>query len=266
MTSEDIASRVERAVWYQTIELPGGIITPGEYDLRTALQRIPFPTDLTGKRCLDVGVRDGFWAFEMEKRNAAEVVGIDLDDFNDYDWPQPAPEITETGRSDLERRALTFTTAADALGSHVQRVNCSVYDLTPEKVGTFDFAFLGTLLLHLRDPVGALMAVRRVLKGELLLNEPFSIPLTLLRRRKPTAALIRIPAPFWSVVNAAGHVNRLRQAGFEVIQIGRPYLVRYGPTGRRPKSIGRAGSGVGFVDWLAQRRGMPHIWFRARPV
>jgi UDP-N-acetylmuramoyl-tripeptide--D-alanyl-D-alanine ligase len=50
------------------IELPGGVVTPGRYDLRPTLERIPFPASLAGKRCLDVGSRDGFWAFAMEER------------------------------------------------------------------------------------------------------------------------------------------------------------------------------------------------------
>ena len=73
--------------WYHTIRLPNGVTTPGLYDTLGELERVPFPADLKGKRCLDVGTADGFWAFEMERRGAAEVVAIDIDDPEGYDWP-----------------------------------------------------------------------------------------------------------------------------------------------------------------------------------
>jgi 2-polyprenyl-3-methyl-5-hydroxy-6-metoxy-1,4-benzoquinol methylase len=76
----DLAAEVARARWYHGMELPGGIVTPGDYDLPDTARRIPLPASLAGKRCLDVGTRDGFWAFEMERRGAAEVVGIDVDE------------------------------------------------------------------------------------------------------------------------------------------------------------------------------------------
>src|SRR5204863_6597381 len=47
--------------WYHVLELPGGEVTPGEYDLRPIAARVPMPASLPGLRCLDVGTRDGFW-------------------------------------------------------------------------------------------------------------------------------------------------------------------------------------------------------------
>src|ERR1044071_7362880 len=72
--------------WYHTIEFPDGTVTPGFYDTRQAPQFIPWPSQLKGGRCLDVGTFDGFWAFEMEKRGAAEVVALDLADPEKLDW------------------------------------------------------------------------------------------------------------------------------------------------------------------------------------
>ena len=56
-------------LWYHTLELPGGIVTPGWFDLRGVVDRLPWP-DVRGKRCLDVGTYDGFYAFELERRGA----------------------------------------------------------------------------------------------------------------------------------------------------------------------------------------------------
>lgn len=59
----------------------------------------------------------------------------------------------------------------------------------PERVGTFDFAFIGSLLLHLRNPVDALNAIRGVLRpgGRLMSNNPISLPLTVERPFWPAA-------------------------------------------------------------------------------
>ena len=75
--------------WYHTLELAPGVVTPGWFDLRPVAPRLPWP-DLTGKRCLDVGTFDGFWAFEMERRGAAEVVAADILDPLQWDWPAGA--------------------------------------------------------------------------------------------------------------------------------------------------------------------------------
>src|SRR4051794_30291253 len=86
-----LAERVGSTAWYHTIDLGSGVVTPGFYDTVATVSRFPFPASLDGKRCLDVGTSDGFWAFEMERRGAASVVAIDLDDPADYDWPHPRP-------------------------------------------------------------------------------------------------------------------------------------------------------------------------------
>src|SRR5207244_1994191 len=90
---------IDALQWYHTLELAPGVLTPGWFDLRDLARDIPWP-DLTGKRCLDVGTFDGFWAFEMERRGAAEVVAIDVLDPLRWDWPLGSPPnvIAEVGR------------------------------------------------------------------------------------------------------------------------------------------------------------------------
>src|SRR3954468_19023326 len=154
---------VEALRWYHTIDLPGGV-TPGEYDLRGIVDRLPWPDSLAGMRCLDVGSRDGFYAFEMERRGAAEVVSLDVDDPSAYHLPEPAPGAGDPA-AEVEAGKRAFEAARDALGSNVQRVYRSVYDLDPPNQGDFDLVVVGTLLLHLRDPVAALGAIRSCAHG-----------------------------------------------------------------------------------------------------
>ena len=181
------AAEVAQARWYHGMELPGGIVTPGDYDLPDTARRIPLPESLAGKRCLDIGTRDGFWAFEMERRGAAEVVGIDVEDPDLLDFPLPRPRRSRaTARTTSTGATSPSTWPTARSGSKVERRLISVYDVTPGGVGQFDFAFIGTILLHLRNPVDALAAVRRVLRpdGRLMSNDGISVPLTLLRWRR----------------------------------------------------------------------------------
>ena len=261
----DLAAEVAGARWYHGMELPGGIVTPGDYDLTDTAGRIPLPKSLAGKRCLDVGTRDGFWAFEMERRGASEVVAIDLDDPEELDFPEPRPQLPAATRESLERRESAFHIAHRALGSRVERLGLSVYELSAAHAGHFDFAFIGTLLLHLRNPVDALAAVRRVLApdGRLMSNDAVSLPLTLLRPRTPTAEVVmQSPRPYWWVPNAAGRRQLVRAAGYVIERHGGPYLMRYGAGWERP---GRPRELTRLLQQLALRRGAPHTWILARP-
>lgn len=265
--TDDLRTEIAGTRWYHTLELPDGIVTSGEFDLRPAVSRVPLPTSLAGQRCLDVGTRDGFWAFEIERRGADEVVGIDVDDTAQHDWPTPRPVLPPEYRDALAASQRSFDVAKRALGSSVDRRDISVYDLTPEAVGQFDFAFLGTLLVHLRDPVGALTAVRRVLKSDatLVINEAISLSLTITRPRKPSASLMTLDAPFWWIPNRQALRRWVEAAGFVCQELGRPYLVDRGPAMDRPPLSRRNDLG-GLARQLVLRAGMPHVALVARPV
>ncbi|HVT20083.1 MAG TPA: methyltransferase domain-containing protein [Mycobacteriales bacterium] len=163
----DLAERVASVGWYHTIKLPGGIVTPGQFDHSELLPHYGLPESLAGKRAIDVATFDGYWAFEMERRGA-DVTAIDLDDSADLDFPTLVKQrLADFGP--MPRMGKGFAIAHDALGSKVRRVGTSVYSLDPDRHGTFDFAHCGDLLLHLRDPLTALERIRAVTTGQLLL-------------------------------------------------------------------------------------------------
>jgi tRNA (mo5U34)-methyltransferase len=262
----DLRRAVAASWWYHTIELPGGIVTPGEYDTRAALRRIPFPADLRGRRCLDVGTHDGFWAFTMEERGAGAVLAIDLDDPREVDFSEPRLTLTETlAPDDQGTRRQCFELARRARGSAVERRDLSVYRLDPGDVGQFDFAFIGTLLLHLRDPVAALTAIARVLRpdGQILVNDPVLLGMTLRHPRRPVHELALLPGkPFWWTPNRAGLERTVAKAGFEVTGVGGPYLLPNGPGyARAPHDLVRNP-----VGRLLMNRGMIHAWVTGRPL
>ncbi|MBV8984109.1 MAG: methyltransferase domain-containing protein [Acidimicrobiia bacterium] len=261
-SDDGLRARVAAVPWYHTIELPGGIVTPGEYDLRPTVAKVRFPESLEGKRCLDVGTHDGFWAFEMERRGAASVTAIDVADLSELDWPVAVPPFSPEAREELARRRGAFTVAQEALGSAVERAEISVYDLAPERVGTFDFAFFGTLLHHLRDPAGALAAVRRVVHGQLLVCAVFCVSKTLLYPSTPVVELFEGRQPFWNYPNIAGLRRQVESAGWTVVATGRPFLERFGAGPRWPAQL----PGWRNVPRRAMFRvGVPHVWLLAEP-
>jgi tRNA (mo5U34)-methyltransferase len=217
-------------LWYHTIELAPGVATPGLFDLRPIVDKMPWP-DVKGKRCLDVGTYDGFLSFEMERRGAAEVIAIDLDDHSKWDWP---PDVRATGGENLAKLAgpekgAGFRIAKKALGSKVDLRAISVYDLTPELMGTFDVVVCGSLMIHLRDPLRALEAIRTVCTGQFMSAEEIDLWLTVRHRRTPLFKLNGAGSLCqWYTPNSAGHKRLIFSAGFGIEKATRPYTIPFG--------------------------------------
>jgi tRNA (mo5U34)-methyltransferase len=167
-----LLTAIEGLTWYHTIDLGHGVLTPGEFDHEPGLPHVPLPADLTGKRCLDVATLDGFWAFEMERRGAAEVVAIDIESWMDLDLPAYVLEEFRCKGYD-QPTGSAFEVAARLRSSRVQRHLCNVYDLTPERVGLFDLVFCGDLLIHLTNPLRVLQNICAVTRGEAIIVEPY---------------------------------------------------------------------------------------------
>jgi tRNA (mo5U34)-methyltransferase len=253
-------------LWYHTIELAPGVITPGWFDLRPVVGRLPWP-DVRGRRCLDVGTYDGFLAFELERRGAREVLCTDLGDERQWDWP---PDMRGHGPARLQAlvgsdKDRGFRVAHAALRSAVQRVELSVYDLSPAEIGRFDVVVCGTLLLHLEEPLRALEAIRSVCDGVLLSAEQVRLGLTLLHPRRALAELNGSgELNQWWVPNAAGHRRMLFAAGFAIERTLGRYAVPFGPS--HPSVHGPRA----WLRQLAQRQlmghsGVPHSAVLARP-
>jgi tRNA (mo5U34)-methyltransferase len=217
-----LQSEVARFDWYHTLELGDGVVTPGMFDHRPHVSRYPLPADLTGLRCLDVGTMDGFWAFEMERRGAAEVVAIDVEDPEALDWPVSLRASHEK-RLD-ETKAERFALVHGALGSRVQRRPLSVYELSPA-LGEFDVVFCGDLLLHLRDPVKAVENLRSVCRGTAVIANP--IVRFRFRDRRPLATFDGVDEFVYWTTNLAGLVRLVRSGGFTSVEAARPFEVPF---------------------------------------
>lgn len=223
------------SLWYHTLDVAPGVVTPGWFDLRPVLPRLPWP-DVRGKRCLDIGTFDGCLAFELERRGAAEVVATDLVSHEDWDWP---PQMRQRGPEAMAEMAgekgRGFEVAHALLGSSVERMLVSVYDLDPAEHGQFDVVVCGSLLLHLRDPLRALDRIRAVCSGHLLSSEEIDLRITVLHPRRPLLRFDGLSDLFqWTIPNVAAHRRMIEAMGFEPLESSGTYAVPYG-TGHPPR-------------------------------
>ncbi|HWF56314.1 MAG TPA: methyltransferase domain-containing protein [Solirubrobacteraceae bacterium] len=210
----ELRDRIHGLGWYHTLELAPGVTTPGMFDLRPHVGRFGLPDRLDGLRVLDVGTWDGFWAFEMERRGAAEVVALDLDDEALLDYPPRRRPASFPARP----RGAGFAVAREALGSNVERVVRSIYEVDPDEIGTFDLVFCGMVLIHLRDQLLALERIARLCRGTFISAEEYDplvglLPFPAVRYRADRDAAV----VFWQPSRRAWR-RMLWTAGFDAVR------------------------------------------------
>ena len=214
LTDAEVRARIAAVpVWYHRIPIRPGIVTPGVSDPTVTLPKLELPEDCRGLRVLDLGTRDGFFAFELERRGA-EVVAVDY----------------------LAAEQTGFATVRELLGSGVRYLQENVYRLSAERMGSFDLVLFLGLLYHLPDPLLALRIVRglcrdrlilesHVIDHALLLPDGRFVPLRKVSRRLaqiplmqfyPRRSLYDDPTNYWGP-NLACLVAMLGESKFEVV-------------------------------------------------
>jgi tRNA (mo5U34)-methyltransferase len=149
VTAEEKRNLVKsRSAWFHSLDVGDGIVTPGvvsvEYE-QHLLKVLQLPARLDGLRVLDIGTYDGFFAFECERRGAAEVVAIDVHPI------------------DLH----CFKAARDLLGSNVAYHYMSVYEMDEEILGgKFDLVLFPGVFYHLRHILMSFDNIWKILKPE----------------------------------------------------------------------------------------------------
>lgn len=138
--------------WFQNIAIGGVQTAPdhflGDYPaFKFDRFASALPADLAGRSVLDIGCNAGFYSFEMKRRGAGEVVGIDSDERY---LEQARFAAAELGFGDIRFR------------------NLSVYDVAA--LGqTFDLVIFMGVFYHLRHPLLALDLIRAHVAGDLML-------------------------------------------------------------------------------------------------
>lgn len=143
MDEAEIVEKLRSYTFYHVIRLTDTLETPGVREHVPSQQktlRALRALDLRGKRVLDIGCRDGLFAFEAERLGASEVVGFD---------------------NDLSRAAVEFL--VPFFRSQVRLHAFNLLDLRPASFGTFDVVIFSGVLYHLRYPFHGLRLIRDVL-------------------------------------------------------------------------------------------------------
>jgi tRNA (mo5U34)-methyltransferase len=220
----DIAAlkrQLQAMPWFHSIDLGGGVLTPGREPTAEKLARLHMPRDLTGKSVLDVGAYDGFFSFEAERRDAARVLATDRGCWGGTD--------PYGGRGAGSRAC--FDWACGRLGSRVEARVIDVFDLSPETVGRFDLVLFLGVLYHMRHPLLALERVAGVAADMLILETHVDM----LHCRRPAMAFYPGTEPAndpttWCGPNPPMVEAMLRTVGFRTVkQIGRVCRRRRSP-------------------------------------
>ena len=202
--NRELAARVGEVQWFHTMQLPGGVETPGVTNPgRDLLPRLGLPDCLDGCSVLDVGVWDGFFSFEAERRGASDVLATDSFSWSGEGWG------TKAG----------FELARQAFGSTVRDREIDVMDLAPSSVGIFDVVLFLGVLYHLRNPIEAIDRVASVTSDLLILETEVRLDWL------PSPAAVVFPGrelnddpTNWFAFNQRALVGLLRGAGFRAVR------------------------------------------------
>jgi SAM-dependent methyltransferase len=160
--------------FYQVMDLPGLGRVGGQWDLRPTVDEYLGRFDFSQKRVLDIGAASGFLTFEMERRGAS-VVSFDIGEGQDWDIAPFAEGLNHSyalsvKRDARERMLNGYWLAHRLLGSSARAFYGNIYDL-PEELGLFDVVVMGSVLLHLRDPLRALCSASRLSKDAVIVTD-----------------------------------------------------------------------------------------------
>ncbi len=227
--------------WYHSYYFDNGFSVRGDYDIGADVAGYGFPESMEGLRVLDIGTGAGWFAFYFEQRGA-QVVTVDARGYCDFDvygratYPAIEHEQRAPDRIDEDGTPVYFSPVSrgfwimrDMLGSRVRFRNARVYDLSPGIFDgqKFDLVFLGAILCHLRDPVGALMAVRNVCRHRVIASTPVVLgetePDVLPRQYLPYTNIDTIS---WWLPNEACFRHWFGAAGFTAVDVSRQVTLR----------------------------------------
>lgn len=152
---------IEDCAFYHRVDIPGTEQKDWQWDLRGSESKYLGDVDFHGRRVLEFGPANGGLTFWMA-RNGADVVGADLGpDSRKFSWDvlwHPGLDVEKT-YDVMSRTMRAFNNGwlygRRYFGANSKLLLSTAYD-TPMEAGPFDIVVWGSILLHLRDPIGAL--------------------------------------------------------------------------------------------------------------
>jgi tRNA (mo5U34)-methyltransferase len=170
LSAEEIRAGVQSLLWFHSIDLGHGIVTPG-------FAEPPVPTDklpaFAGKSVLDIGAWDGYYSYLAEREGASRVVALDhyawgcdfiargaywQQFFEDGTLPDHSRDLTDFWNPELlGRRGFNF--AHQALESKVEPVLGDIMTIDLSELGQFDVVVCLGVLYHMKEPLTMLERV-----------------------------------------------------------------------------------------------------------
>ncbi|HWB46309.1 MAG TPA: hypothetical protein VG900_12775 [Hyphomicrobiaceae bacterium] len=166
--------------FYHTMDLPEHGVIEGEWDLRGCEDAYLGPVELSGKTVFDVGPASGYLSFEMTRRGA-KVVALEWDENAEsefglvpyWDYAARFGRSREQMVSERKRHIVSlrksFLLAQRALGITIPIYTGDAVASAPPMPA--DIALLGCILLHLRDPVGAIYNIASRVREAVVITE-----------------------------------------------------------------------------------------------
>jgi len=242
LSEEDFNTRcADLSWWYHSYYFDNGFSIRGDYDIGPDVEGYGFPESMDGLRVLDLGTGAGWFPHYFEQLGA-EVYTVDSRGYCDFDVygraenPPIESENRNPDRLDEDGSPIYFSPVSrgfwimkEILNSKVRFRNSRVYDINLEMFEgkKFDLVFLGALLCHLRDPIGALMAAKRVCRHRVIASTPIVLgetePGILPRQYLPYTDVDRIS---WWLPNEACFKHWFLAAGFTGIDVSRQVTLR----------------------------------------
>ncbi len=234
LTEAEFRSRCEEHnFWYHSYYFDNGLVVRGDYDIGKDVSDYGFPKSMDGLSVLDIGTGSGWFAAYFEQLGA-QVTTVDARGYCDFDvfgrdhYPSVAVERPRPDRVLADGAGIYFSTVSkgfwimkDILGLQAKFVNARVYEIRPELFGgmKFDLVFMGSVLMHLRDPIGALMAAHSVCGRQLIAT-------TFLRESAEVEPVMQMwenagDGISWWIPNRPCLIHWLRAAGFSSFDIDR---------------------------------------------
>jgi len=162
--------------FYHSVELPGGEVIAGPWDLRGRELEYLGNVDLGRRRVLEFGPATGALTYYME-RSGAEVTSFDVGYDVSIDL-HPAPGNVDTRKLRLDHAQMIGETQNSwwylhrAYESKARMVYGDIYAL-PGDIGEYDVSVFAAILLHLRSPVAALEQAARHTRDTIIVTEPW---------------------------------------------------------------------------------------------
>ena len=204
----DVIQWINSQDWYQRIQLPGGLETPGKIDSK---QRLQFLDDaiFEGQSVLDVGCNSGFYSFWAKEKGADRVVGIDLDEQRLY-----------------QARALSAIQAYD-IEFYNQKLDGA------RELGQFDIVLCFAVLTEIPDLLGSLNEIAQLTRKRAYVELELARPLlyasrsrywvkSLFMSKYPSSTLELKPSKAgWTLSPSLSAIRKVLGNDFTVHNIGK---------------------------------------------